>query len=95
MFNMGSKFRGTGLPVELGGVKQSQSEEAVTGRQKVHRLFPTCLSCLLCCKLVAPHGAYTSPLLSLQLWTEVSDPNEPLAMNAAGPWKGFSTANQK
>lgn len=95
-FNLGGNFRGCGLPVELGGVMYSQSKEAVTGRWKMRRLFPTCLSCLLCWKLVAPHGAYTSPPLSLQeLWTQASDPNEPLAMNAAGLWKGFSTANQK
>lgn len=40
--------------------------------------------------------AYTSPLLSPQaLWTQASDPNEPLAMNAVDPWKAFRTANQK
>lgn len=60
--NMGSNFRGSSLPVELGGVKHSQSKEAVTGRWKMCRLFPTYLSRLLCCKLAAPHGAYTSPL---------------------------------
>lgn len=96
MFNMGSSLGGSGLSVELGGVDHSQTKVTVAGRWQICRPFPTCLSCLLFCKSVALCGAYTSPLLSPDLlWTQASDPNELLAMNAVDPWKAFRTANQK
>lgn len=96
MFSMGSSLGGSGLPMELGGVDHSQTKEVVAQSWQICRPFPTCLSCLLCCKSVALCGAYTSRLLGPQeLWTQASDPNEPLAMNAVDPWKAFRTANQK
>lgn len=91
-----SNFRGSGLPLELGGMNLSQTRKPSPGDgQCAAPSPPACLVCFAV-SFVAPCGVYTSPLLSLQeLWTQASDPKEPLAMNAVGPWKGFRTANQK